>query len=468
MAAQDNSTPDIESASLEHFRLKGMEQGRLTGVSIAVHGISDAFLLMHCGVGCKHKATSQLSTHDWGRGVVEREGWTEVGDAELIAGASDRIGPYLRSWVKRVDPGLVIVIAVTFLELTGEDTRSVVSEEAHTVDCPVVYVDALGTHGDLHYGFASVIAELARKLDWSQPPAKPKEVGILGYLFDRYEGDHAGNLAQLKRLVGDLGLTLGPVLMSGRPWRDLQKVTDSGLLVQLPYAEPRGKVLRRLAKKGRRALVATDLPMGLRGSTRWLRQVGRAAGLEDRNIQLRAAAREQGVRVRLAPFLNRLRGQQVAVFADLPLLAGILAVMEDLGMDVRLAGIRGSSFGGAEALREALGRMGTTVPDRMQIVENISLEAVRNTVGPLLGELDGIFASAAELNVLGTLPQEAFLQPDGGEPRATGPFVLEVGFPCKRFHAAMPMPMMGHAGVLTWAQRIVEAPRVWDSGLAMR
>lgn len=465
MSAHDD---DGLPTSLEHYRLRGLEQGRLTGVSLAVHAIADAFLLMHCGVGCKHKATSQLSTHDWGRGTVEREGWTEVGDAELIRGASDRIGPYLRSWVGRVDPGVVVVIAVTFLELTGEDTRSVVAEEAGTVACPVVYVDALGTHGDLYAGYAAALAALIKPLDWRTPPTRPRELGVLGYLFDRYEGDHSGNLVQLKRLAVDLGLSLGPVLMSGRPWADLVAVRDSGVLVELPYAAPARKALGRVFKKGKRSAIATELPMGLRGTTRWLLTVARAAGLDEQPVRVRAAAREHSVRTRLAPFAAHLAGLQVAVFADLPLLAGILAVLSDLGIEVRLAAIRGTSFGGEPELRTALERLGCPVPERLEVLEDPSLEAGCTAVAERLATLDGVLASATELNALATLPQQAFLQPDGGAQRPSGPFLLEVGFPCKRYHAATAAPFLGHAGVLTWAQRLLDAPRIWDSGQGVR
>ena len=39
--------------TLEDFALKGNHLAKMTGVSLAVHAIPDAFLLMHTGVGCK-------------------------------------------------------------------------------------------------------------------------------------------------------------------------------------------------------------------------------------------------------------------------------------------------------------------------------------------------------------------------------------------------------------------------------
>jgi len=448
----------VEELSLEHFRLRGLEQGRLTGVSVAVHAISDAFLLMHCGVGCKHKATSQLSTHDWGRGVVEREGWTEVGDAELIAGAADRIGPYLRSWARRVEPGLMVVISVTFLDLTGDDTKSVVEQEATTVEPDVVYVDAGGHKGDLHLGYATALVTLAKRMDWKAPPRRPRAVGIVGYLFDRYEGDHAGNLRQLQRLLADVGLEAGPVMLSGVPWADVQAIAECGVLVQLPYVGPRAKGLRRLLRN-KRTLVETLLPIGLRGSKLWMQTVARGAGADPRRAALKGAARARSVEVRLGPYAARLKGQRVAVFADLPLLAGLMSLLDELGLEVVVAGIRGHSFGGRAELSEALSSCGAPGLDGVEVLEDPSLQLGAERVVARIGQIDGVLASSAEINALATYGQEA-LHIDG-----RGPFVVEVGFPCKRYHAVSNQPAYGFAGVFTWAQRLLDAPRLWDSGL---
>ena len=87
--------------TLEAFALKSQDQGGLTGVSIAIHGIPDAFLLMHVGVGCKHKATSQLSTHDWGADVVSRAFAPGAGiDEDPVTGSAHSVlTPY---WAARL------------------------------------------------------------------------------------------------------------------------------------------------------------------------------------------------------------------------------------------------------------------------------------------------------------------------------------------------------------------------------
>ena len=109
--------PAAALPDLEHYAMKP-GYGRLTGVAVGCHAIADAYLLMHVGVGCKDKVTHLLA-HDWEQHCNLRQGWTEVDDQALIKGAADRIGPYVRSWQRRMSSGLVCVTSATFLQMTS-------------------------------------------------------------------------------------------------------------------------------------------------------------------------------------------------------------------------------------------------------------------------------------------------------------------------------------------------------------
>ncbi len=453
-------------SDLEHFRLKTNDLGRLTGVSIALHAIPDAFLLMHCGVGCKHKATSKLSTHDWAENVVDREGWTEVGDAELIEGSAHRIGPYLRSWQKRVEPGLIAVISVTFLDLTGDDYKDEVRENDEELPCKVIYVPAPGYDGDVYAGYASALVEVVKAIDWTVPATNAQEVAVLGYLFDRYEGDHQGNLTQLRSLLKALGLSLGATLFSGAPYAKLHDAPRAATTLCFPYATPRVKRFKRLTK---RTLHAVDLPMGIAGTSRWLREVGQAARVQPARVEAVIAHKEAQVRKRIGMAQQRLEGQRVAVFADVPLLIGVCTILFELGLTPVFLGIRGHTLGGEEALREGLARNGFTLPDDIPILQSPSLHAVREGMRTLLEQrgVDGMIGSATEFNAVTTLPAETFMRRNHrGESVGLGLFTLETGFPCKQYHVIRPSPFMGYVGVMGWADRLLNAPRLWDGARA--
>lgn len=453
---------------LEHFRLKSLELGQLTGAAMAIHAIPDAFLLKHTGVGCKHKTVTQFGTHDWGRGLAAHEGWTEVGDKSLIAGSGGRLAPYARSSYERHKPAIMAVSSVTFLDLAGDDFADLVRGLDAELASEVMLLKVPGFEGDLYSGYLSTMLEVLKRVDWSQPPTRKQEVALMGYLWDRYEGDHQGNLQQLGALLKGIGLELGPVWLSGVPWADLQRAAGSGVLMQLPYAAPKAKALKRLTK---RELTPAELPLGLRATAAFLHATARAAGVPEGRVDAFVRRQEEGVWQRLGTMADRLRGLRVMVLADLPLLTGVMSLLDELGVRVEVAGIRGRTLGGEAELRAALERVGAAAPDGCEVMVNPSVHRVRETARRLLRErrLDGVLGSATDHNTISTLPASEVLAPIAGEQMfGVGPFRLEIGFPCKEHHCTFAMPFLGYGGVMMWVQRLLSAPRMWDAGRQVR
>ena len=432
------------SNDLDFYRLKGLEYGQLTGVNIGVHALDDAFMLMHCGVGCKHKTTSQLSSHDLARNVVEREGWTEVGDAELITGASGRIGPYLRSWYARVQPSLIVVISVTFLDLTGEDLPFVVKEEGETIPCPVLRVSAPGTGGDLFLGYQNMVIAVLRTLDWKKKAQNAKGVAILGYYFDRYEGDHIGNLQQLGALLKILGLELQGVAFSGVSIDKLQAIPEQKYQLVFPLLQPKIKRIQRFTKRN---LIEIHLPIGVRLTSEWLQIIGKEHGVPERLLQQVLHKKEEQTREKLQIAQRRCFGLKIGIVADLPHAIGLYSLLQELGFQVVFVGLRGDSFGGSAEFKEALERHKLPIEMELDILEHPSLQALITLVDELgqLDELDGLIASATEINAI-----ENNLCWEGKKP-----FLLEFGFPCRDYHVTRPTPYMGYVGCLAFADRIL-------------
>jgi len=451
--------------SLDHYALKSMDYGQLTGVSIACHAISDGFLLMHVGVGCKNKATAHLLAHDWKEHGNLREAWTEVGDGDLILGASQRAAPYLRSWYKRMEPGLMIMVSVTFIDLAGEDLKDEIEKAAVDIPCPVMLIPAPGYAGDMYKGYASVVLSLAKEIPWETPPANPKEVGLLGYFFDRYEKDHSSNLNHIKGLLSSMGLSLGTTLLSGKPYESLLDAHQAGVLLELPYARPISKKLGKTLKG--RETVQTDLPFGIAGTSRWLRQVGEAAGVPSHQTESVIEKAEKHTRKQVEAMTGRWRSMPVAVFAEPPYAGGLCSMLLELGLQPVLVGLKGKSLGGESEFRAVLEADGQSLSGDTLVLEEPSLARIRQECIRLLdeGRLEGIFGSATDLNILNTLSAKNMARGHNTGPLLPqGPFMVECGFPCRDYHALYPMPFLGYRGVEVWAQRILMAPRIWNAG----
>jgi nitrogenase molybdenum-iron protein alpha/beta subunit len=427
---------------LERFAFKGPGYGRLTGVSLACHAIPDAFLVLHTGVGCKYKGAAQIRLHDLARPSHHGEGYTEVTDAALIKGSSDRLGAYVRSWYQRRKPSFMAVTTSTFLEMTGESFAQAVARAAETVPCETAYVPCLGFDGDLYDGYADLTLAVWRRIPFRQTKPVRKRVAILGYPFDRYELDHAANLEQIRELLGAIGLELGPVLLSGRPFEELRQAASCGTLLALPYARRILPEARRLAG---RPVVETELPVGIQGTIRWLRAAARAAGVPQAAADA-AMRRQLG---RLQPSLGVFRAfvrenfkdARLAVFADTPLAAGLAALARELGLEPALVGLRDASLGGRRAFAAAGSCPGS------EVLESPSLQAVRDGVGRAVrrSPLLAVIGSTSELRELSLDP----------ELRARSGALLELGFPSVSYHALAPAPYYGIAGVLSLCHRLM-------------
>ncbi len=438
-----------ERTTLEDFALKGNHLSKMTGVSVATHAIPDAFLLMHTGVGCKYKAAAQVGPHDWASHPNRREAWTQVGEVQLIKGSAERIAPFARAWYERRRPNFMPVVSAYFIELTGEDCRDVVASTNDSVPCDMAMITTAAPNGGFYDGYADVTLEVVKRIDWKVEPKTPRSATVLGYYFDRYEGDHRGNLSVLSRLLEVAGLNLGPVLLSGNSYLDLKKAGEAEHILSMPYL---GKKRRRLRRTIKRDTVTVDLPMGMAGTAYFLRQLARETGGDAEVVETYIEEQTAATKEKLAILSDRARGLSLALFADGPLAAGLYTICTELGINVPYIGIREEWLGGKTGFLDILERWGVRLPEG-EVVTQPSLRWTRKTIGRAIldGRVQGLIASAHETSLLRRPPHE----PGKGYsiPRY---FAIEVGFPSDDHHAAVDLPTFGFEGMVSFAQRVID------------
>ncbi|MDD5628003.1 MAG: nitrogenase component 1 [Elusimicrobia bacterium] len=430
----------LPQRSASDFALKIQNCGRMTGVSLALHAIPDAFLVLHTGVGCKYKCANQLMLHDRARPALHREGYTELSDIAFIKGSAARVGPYLRSWHDKRRPAYMAVVASTFIEMAGEDIAGAVARAAAELSCPVDYIRTLGFEGDLYEGYAAVLSRLLTRLPFRERRPRPGSASVAGFFFHRHEPDVLADAAALDGLLSSLGLRPGHALLGGEPFARLLDAADSESLVLLPYF-PDAAALEKAAA-GRR-VVRAGLPVGVSGTEAWLRRVGAGLGVPGAAI---AAAVKEG-RSRAEPALRALRrklqGRRSAIFADTPLAAGLAAFAAEARLAPALVGLRDESLGGREGFLRLLRESGAEPPRDLQVLCNPSLAEAGKRIAELardgsLGLLCGSRCETAELS------------------RASARIpVVETGFPCAGWHAAAPSPSLGFAGAAGLCERVL-------------
>jgi nitrogenase molybdenum-iron protein alpha/beta subunit len=450
-----NVKDPTDRTELEDFALKGLQLAKMTGVCLATHAIPDAFLMMHTGVGCKYKTSAQIANHDWGSHPNRREAWTQVAELQLIKGSSVRIGPFVRAWYERRRPEFMAVVSAYFIELTGEDFSDAVVAAEKTVPCDIALLSTAAPNGGFFEGYAAVMLEIAERQDWKVAHERPGVATAIGSFFTRYEPDHLADVAQLQRLCKVAGLELGPVMFSGQPYTELKHASKSEYVLQLPYAKPVARKLKRLFRKRKSATL--DLPMGLAGTRRFVRELTELAGGATERTETWIEAQEKAVLQHVNKLTDHLRHTAVAIFADTPLAAGLFTMLHELEIAIPLVGLRDpfSSLGGKLTFLEILERNGITELPETEILVSPSLRRVQERSMDLVRQrrVQCIIASSHEINVL-----------ERKTAAVTHPIVLiETGFPSDRYHTTSPSPSLGYDGIACWSQRIlnaVNAPRI--------
>ena len=337
----------------------------LMGVYLAVNAMRDVSLVVD-GPDCTHfKGQYIFGKHDWYSTLYRVDGRHRVSftgtNAENITGNRDQ-------WISRTvqratedDVEAVLVTSMAPCGITGADYERIIE----SLDSPkaILEIPGYSLRGDWLDGYAQTLKAFARAKQLPRGIHEPHKVAIVGYLMDRNEGDHIGNLAELKRMISALGLELVSVWPQGGTWQELDAIAQAGTILSLPYGRDAARLLA--IKTGARVL-ETEVPLGIDATRTWLETI---AHFMDREQAGRAFIEAEIDRLfarleRVIPFyfLNR----NVALLCDPFQLPGLGSLCTDLGMRVKFAGaigrsghspslLRGGSIGGVPIQYEGFG-----------------------------------------------------------------------------------------------------------------
>ncbi|MBI2387153.1 MAG: hypothetical protein HYV14_14270 [Elusimicrobia bacterium] len=174
--------------------------------------------------------------------------------------------------------GAIFLGSMPMCAIVGTDYERILREALEGSSIPAFVMPRRNAvAGDWLDGYAAIMEALASGMDLEAAKPEPDTAALVGYLMDRNEGDHQGNLRELERIFSALGLRLATVWLSGRPFADLRDVRRAGKIVSLPYGR---KAARTLAKRLGVPVVEAGLPFGLEATRRFVELLGREFGRE--------------------------------------------------------------------------------------------------------------------------------------------------------------------------------------------
>lgn len=454
----DDATPR-RATKLDDLVIRASSHTPFFGVYLATHAVPDALCMCHASVGCKVKTQRHLVAHDGIADAHNRMRYSQFIDEDLIQGSTQQLEDEIVAFQSRRGSQVVVIDSSTPISLQGQPLKRVCQRLEEKTGVHVVHVDARNYDADLWEGYDACMATLLARQTWpAVAETVADQVAIVGYPFDRAEPDHTGTVSELRRLLYGLGLQARAVWLAGEPYATLQQITQARHIILLPWAQKRTE--RALQKAGRQPIRA-GLPMGLDGTARWLRHVGRETGVDAGRVDKFIRHENSRVKELFELAHRKLSGRGFAAFSEAPRVAGLAAVLMEVGMIPYVVGTTHFSLGGAADVGPLLeAHTGRTLPACTHLIEDPTPMALRELArgrAQLLAE-DGRLVrppddaaipplARAEVGLGTTLDREQLAE-------AGLPWV-EVGFPSETQHFLFPAPWMGPNGALRLLERVM-------------
>ncbi|MCX5796971.1 MAG: hypothetical protein NTY77_15875 [Elusimicrobia bacterium] len=406
----------------------------LLGAYLAINAIPDAVILMDSPPCFPLKTPAIQGNHDWFSTLSTVAGQqrcvtTGAHPDTVVFSRRKVMLSQIETLAKWKGSGGIFVTARPMAACAGEDYPRILREARESTAKKLFFIPAKSLRSSWLGGYEETLLALAQGLDLKAPaPAKDK-VAVVGYLFDRHEGDHSGNLAELRRYLGALGLKLETVWLSGQKLADLSRVKNAGLIVSLPYGR---KAARVLAERLKVPLVETCLPFGFSATEQFLRDVGKASGRQAKAERLIEAELS-----RTAPLLEWVipfvfQDAAIGFVGDPNHLAGLKDIARMLGARLSFAFLTGlaSQWPRSEAVEDPVPEFD---PKQKAVLKRLAQE--QHEAG-----LDLLVAC----NIGTRLPRMP---------------VCEFGYPSYFTHALAPYPFLGFNGCVAFVNSMANTIR---------
>ncbi len=420
----------------------------LDGVYLAVNALPDSYLVYdahNCGY---YKAEQIAGNHDL---LSELMGWdqpdrilrTNLESREYVRGSDDQLSKKLRQVSELSDAALIFVASSNVMIFSGHDPAPVLRQMRDRSAAPLVRVPAAHQDRDHLHGYLDAVAGLLDNLFLDGEADAGGDVLLAGYVFERHEGDHQGNVAELQRLVAEGCGRRARVLLDGDPAAAWRRLPPPGLVVDLAGGWAAAE--ETAARLDVPCLEAT-LPVGLEGTAAWLRRLAGALGREEQAEAF--IAREQESLTRQLRWLlpRYFLGRQVALFADRHWLPPLFDLLQELGLSVCTVGCTSRDAAGTRPPLRGPAAAAEQAPDQIPALLEHVAELRRRQ------ELDLVIGNSFIHHLLAPLDVP----------------VVDFGYPCSYHHALGPRPALGFAGVRTWAERMINALSAPAAGASKR
>lgn len=304
------------------------------GAMQTVQAINRALPILHSGPGCAQKLSEQTGSSGYFSPNIFP--CTSINEKDVVFGGEKKLDSTIENALKVVDADLYVVLTGCIPEIVGDDTCKIVSQYADS-EKPVIYAPTAGFKGNNYKGHEQVIDAI---VDQYLKKSETKQKGLVNIWADVPYQDlfWLGNIRELEKLVSELGLVPNTIFGYKRGIDNIKKIPEAefNLLVSPWVGLSSMKKMER--KLGIPYLHCKTLPIGATETSKFLREVGKFAGVPEEKVESVIKEHEDYYYYLIERYAdlfleNRVINKQFTVVADAQYSLGITKfLVNDLGL----------------------------------------------------------------------------------------------------------------------------------------
>jgi len=286
----------------------------------AINSIKDSVVIVHGPVGC-----SSAQLHFFSQG--ESSPWlvTNLNQKDSIMGGDEKLRKAVLKAYKGYKPKVIFIVATPVVAINNDDIQAVVTEfkEELGIDIIPIYSDGFKSKSGIT-GYDLALHALVKYLITDENNDEKLDFVNLISLYENKE-----DLKELINILEKVGIKINllPHFASIENIRNASKAKLS-ININKDYGDFIGKAL---SEKYNIPLLETSLPIGIKGTSQWLTQIGELAGVKKEVEEFIDKAVSE-----LKPYIEKNQLKGVKVYVNLPtsLAFGIVGLIEELGGEV--------------------------------------------------------------------------------------------------------------------------------------
>lgn len=262
------------------------------GAQQTILAIPRAVPIIHAGPGCSAKATHfafQSGFQGEGYAGGNHVSCTNSTEKEVVFGGEKKLTALLTETLKVIDADLYVALSGCTAGIIGDNVAEVARSFAERGK-PVVGEDCAGFRGNNYFGHEVVVnAIIDQYVDSFYQEEKPEVKKGLVNLFASVPFQDPfwrGDLEELKRILEEIGLQVNVLFgyssKGVEEWKTIPQA-EFNILVG-PWCGK--KVVEHLKLKYKTPYIKFPyLPMGAQATSKFLREIGKAAGIEQEKVE---------------------------------------------------------------------------------------------------------------------------------------------------------------------------------------